>query len=144
MNIPSFERAKKTEVGRLELQARTFEQSTVKQISLLKIESGSDVLDAGCGTGCFARKVSIIVRPAIVRAVDIDPTFIEVARELSSYSSSSTNIEFKVGDIYNLEYPDGRLRCGILQIGACTSGRSWQGSLRISTGYEKRRTSGLA
>ena len=63
-----FRAGKEAEVGRLELQARTFEQSTVKQISLLKIESGSDVLDAGCGNGCFARKVSIIVRPAIVRA----------------------------------------------------------------------------
>lgn len=101
-----FRAGKEAEIERLELQARAFEISTAKQISLLKIKSGTDVLDAGCGTGSFARAVSILVRPKIVSAVDIDPTFIEAARRLSSNASSS-NIDFKIGDIHNLEYPDG-------------------------------------
>jgi len=94
---------KESEIARLELQAQTFQKSVEKQISLLKIRQGTKVLDAGCGTGSFARTVAKIVSPEIVMAIDIDQVFIEDARTRSK-AEGIANIDFRVGDIYNLDF----------------------------------------
>jgi len=99
-----FRAGKETEIVRLELQEKTFQESVTKQISLLEIKKGTKVLDAGCGTGSFARAVAKIVLPEVVKAIDIDQVFIEEARVLSN-KGGITNIDFRVGDLYNLDFP---------------------------------------
>jgi ubiquinone/menaquinone biosynthesis C-methylase UbiE len=98
-----FRAGNEAEIDRLELQERTFERSISKQISLLGIKHGTVILDAGCGTGSFSRAVSQIVTPAIVNAVDIEPRFV-VAAQRFSREAGIRNIDFKVGDIYNLDF----------------------------------------
>jgi SAM-dependent methyltransferase len=101
MEYSKFRAGKESEMTRLELQAKTFQESIAKQISLLGIEKGTKVLDAGCGTGSFARAIAKIVLPEVVEAVDIDQVFIEDARKLSE-KEGITNIDFKVSDISTL------------------------------------------
>ncbi len=93
------------ETERLELQAKSFRDSIQKQISLLGIKKDSNVLDAGCGTGSFARAIAPLVSPTKVRAIDIEPIFIEEAKRLSRINGIP-NIEFEIGDIQNLGFPD--------------------------------------
>ena len=100
-----FRAGKDLETKRLELQARPFRDSIQKQISLLGIKKYTNVLDAGCGTGSFSRAVAPIVSPQQVRAIDIEPIFIEDAIRLSRINGIP-NIEFEVGDTQNLRFPD--------------------------------------
>jgi ubiquinone/menaquinone biosynthesis C-methylase UbiE len=98
-----FRAGKVKEIERLELQANSFVEIFLKQISLLGIKSGMRVLDAGCGIGSFARQISPIVSPAQVLAVDIDSTFVEEAKKLSE-EQGRTNIRFEVGNIEDLNF----------------------------------------
>lgn len=99
-----FRAGKAEEMRRLELQAKSLESSIAKQVSLLGIKRGVDVLDAGCGTGSFARTLARIVFPTIVTGVDIDPQFIEEAKRLSE-KEGVRNLDFEVGDIHCLDFP---------------------------------------
>jgi ubiquinone/menaquinone biosynthesis C-methylase UbiE len=98
-----FRAGKEKEIERLELQAKSFAEIFHKQISLLGIKSETLVVDAGCGTGSFARQISPIVLPAQVLAVDIDSTFVEEAKKLSE-EQGRTNIRFEVGNIEDLNF----------------------------------------
>jgi ubiquinone/menaquinone biosynthesis C-methylase UbiE len=100
-----FRAGKDLEMQRLELQAKSFESSLPKQFSLLNIKKGMAVLDAGCGTGSFARSVAKLVPPGSVLGLDVDATFIQEAQRLSEKSGLS-NVDFKIGDVYNLEFAD--------------------------------------
>lgn len=97
-----FRAGKTSEVKRLELQAKSFEGTFSKQINLLRVRNGSKILDAGCGTGSFARLIAPIVAPERVIAVDIDPMFIQEAKNLAQ-KEGRNNIEFQVGNIENLD-----------------------------------------
>jgi len=98
-----FRAGKLKEIRRLETQARAFNDIFRKEIQLLKIQKGSRVLDAGCGTGSFARNIASIVSPEIVRAVDLDPVFIEEGRRLAA-SEGKTNIAFHTGNVEKLDF----------------------------------------
>src|SRR5579872_185536 len=101
-----YRSGKTSEIERLELQARTLGDSVQRQISLLGIQNSTRVLDAGCGTGSFARNVAKVVLPAKITAVDIEPIFIEEARRLASEEGIG-NIEFEVANLENLRFADG-------------------------------------
>ena len=62
---------KEQEVERLELQAKSFASGTDKEIQLLGIKSGVKVLDAGCGTGSFCRRIAKLVLPAMPVALQL-------------------------------------------------------------------------
>jgi ubiquinone/menaquinone biosynthesis C-methylase UbiE len=98
-----FRAGKSKEIERLELQAKSFSEIFEKQIQLLNVKKGSRVLDAGCGTGSFARNIASIVFPEIVSAVDIDSVFIEEAKRLAA-NEGKTNIAFHIGNIENLDF----------------------------------------
>jgi ubiquinone/menaquinone biosynthesis C-methylase UbiE len=72
---------------------------------LLNIKSRAKVLDAGCGTGSFARQVAPIVSPEKVTAIDIDPIFVEEAKKLAANEGIS-NATFQVGNIERLDFLD--------------------------------------
>jgi ubiquinone/menaquinone biosynthesis C-methylase UbiE len=97
---------KSKEIERLELQSKAFRDFILKQVSLLGIKSGTKVLDAGAGTGSFARIIAPIVSPARVAAVDIEPVFIEEARRLATTEHRISNIDFEVGDVEDLHFPN--------------------------------------
>jgi ubiquinone/menaquinone biosynthesis C-methylase UbiE len=101
-----FRSGKAIEVERLELQSKAFSDFILKQVSLLGIKSGTKVLDAGSGTGSFARTIAPIVSPARVTAIDIEPVFIEEARRLAKTEARISNIDFEVGDVEDLHFPD--------------------------------------
>jgi ubiquinone/menaquinone biosynthesis C-methylase UbiE len=101
-----FRSGKASEIKRLELEAKAFRDFILKQISTLGIKSGTKVLDAGCGTGSFARMIAPIASPARVTAVDIEPIFIGEARRRATRQETTSNIDFEVGDMESLRFPD--------------------------------------
>jgi ubiquinone/menaquinone biosynthesis C-methylase UbiE len=97
-----FRAGKSKEIERLELQAKSFSEVARKQIELLDIRRHNSVLDAGCGTGSFARQIAPIVSPAKVTALDIDTIFIDEAKKLSS-NKGLNNIDFQNGNIEDMK-----------------------------------------
>ncbi|SDF26475.1 MULTISPECIES: magnesium protoporphyrin IX methyltransferase [Thalassobaculum] len=59
--------------------------------------AGRRVLDAGCGTGSLA--VEAARRGALVTAIDISPTLIQLARERTPEDLGAGRVEFLVGDM---------------------------------------------
>jgi ubiquinone/menaquinone biosynthesis C-methylase UbiE len=100
-----YRSGKDLETERLELQTKSFRDSIQKQISLLGINKDTKVLDAGCGTGSFARTIAPLVSTTQLRAIDIEPIFVEEAIRLSGINGIP-NIKFEVGDIQSLGFPD--------------------------------------
>jgi magnesium-protoporphyrin O-methyltransferase len=58
---------------------------------------GRRILDAGCGTGAMA--VALAERGALVVAVDISPTLVQIARERLPRHLPSDRLEFVAGDM---------------------------------------------
>jgi magnesium-protoporphyrin O-methyltransferase len=58
---------------------------------------GRRILDAGCGTGAFA--VEAAKRGAIVTAIDLSPTLVQLARERLPTRLGQGEISFHVGDM---------------------------------------------
>ena len=58
---------------------------------------GRRILDAGCGTGAFA--VEAAKRGAIVVAIDLSPTLVQLARERLPSRLGQGEISFQVGDM---------------------------------------------
>lgn len=61
---------------------------------------GARILDAGCGTGAFARELA--ARGASVVATDLSSSLIEMAQQRSSQMSGRGSVEFVVGDMLQL------------------------------------------
>jgi len=100
------ETRRKQEAARLEAQAKAYEKITDMELKILGLKAGMKVLDAGCGTGVISRKMAKIVYPAEVHGVDIDEVFIEEAKRMAC-EEGIENVKFEVGDVNNLDYPDG-------------------------------------
>ena len=81
----------------LELRQRTAD--------LARIQSGEKVLDVGCGTGTLAIEVMPRVG-AKGRVFGIDPGEQQIARARSKAARRSLSIEFQVGVIEHLDFPD--------------------------------------
>ena len=61
------------------------------------------LLEAATGTGIFSLKLSNIV-PEIT-AIDLSPEMLEIAK-IKAKEQSTSNIDFREGDICNLQFPD--------------------------------------
>jgi ubiquinone/menaquinone biosynthesis C-methylase UbiE len=83
-------------------QVRKLRQRTV---NLAHIQPGDAVLDVGCGTGTLAMKVSRRVGRA-GRVVGIDPGTEQIARARSKAARRNLPIEFQIGVIEQLPFPD--------------------------------------
>ena len=66
--------------------------------------SGKEVLEVGCGTGYFTRKIAASARSAV--GMDYNPDYIAVAREKWP-RSAHPNLEFHVGNIIDLSAGTG-------------------------------------
>jgi ubiquinone/menaquinone biosynthesis C-methylase UbiE len=72
---------------------------------LAQIQSGEIVLDVGCGTGTLALEVSRRVG-ARGRVVGIDPGENQIARARGKATQRNLPIEFQIGVIEHLDFPD--------------------------------------
>jgi len=83
-----------------EVTKRKIEKKTKFLINACRIDSNSQVLEIGCGTGAYT---SILQRTgASIFAVDISPKMIEVARR----RGKQDNVLFGVADVMRLSFPD--------------------------------------
>jgi ubiquinone/menaquinone biosynthesis C-methylase UbiE len=97
---------KKEEATRLELQAVAFEPIIRQELQLLGLQKGMKVLDAGCGTGAISWMIAKEVVPGKDYGVDMDSVFLQEATKQAE-QKGITNIQFREGNICNLEYKDG-------------------------------------
>lgn len=72
---------------------------------LRHLKPGLDILDCGCGPGTITIGLAQAVSPGRVTGLDMETAQIERARELAA-KCSLTNIHFRVGNIYELPFPD--------------------------------------
>lgn len=83
-------------------QVRKLRQRTA---TLAHIQSGDAVLDVGCGTGTLAMEVARRVGTA-GRVAGIDPGTEQIARARSKAARRHVPIEFQIGVIEQLPFPD--------------------------------------
>ncbi len=76
-----------------------------KTASLARLQPGDKVLDVGCGTGTLAIEVQQRVG-ATGRAFGVDPGAQQIARARSKAARRNLPIEFKIGVIEHLDFPD--------------------------------------
>jgi demethylmenaquinone methyltransferase/2-methoxy-6-polyprenyl-1,4-benzoquinol methylase/phosphoethanolamine N-methyltransferase len=73
--------------------------------ALAQIQPGEKVLDVGCGTGTLAMEVETLVG-ATGRVFGIDPGAQQIARARSKAARRNLPVEFQVGVIEHLDFPD--------------------------------------
>jgi ubiquinone/menaquinone biosynthesis C-methylase UbiE len=83
-------------------------------LELANLQGGECLLDAGCGTGMLALRIAVQYPDCIVHGVDISPKMIAVARREAETQGLAVN--FRVGSITDLPYPDGSFDVAITNI----------------------------
>ena len=76
-----------------------------RTVTLARLHPGETVLDVGCGTGTLAIEVQRHVGSA-GRVVGIDPSSEQIARARAKAARRRVSIEFQVGVIEQLAFPD--------------------------------------
>ena len=79
-------------------------------IQLLALKPGMEVLDVGCGTGDDAREMATTVG-GNGRVVGIDLSDTLITESKSRMAGSSLRIEFLIGDVRKLKFPDASFDC---------------------------------
>ena len=73
---------------------------------LPNLKSGMNLLDCGCGQGNITMGLAEAVSPGNVTGIDVGEPSIERARAAAN-DNGVTNVEFHVGSVYELPFPDG-------------------------------------
>jgi ubiquinone/menaquinone biosynthesis C-methylase UbiE len=71
-----------------------------------RLSPGSVLLDVGCGPGTITADLAALVAPGRVVAIDAAAGVLDGARQLAE-ERGLDNVEFVVGDVNALEFPDG-------------------------------------
>lgn len=76
----------------------------VKEVlKALDIKVKEKILDCGCGEGLYLLAINETSQDAEIYGFDIDSASIEIAKK---HLAKSTNVDFKIGNICNMPYPD--------------------------------------
>jgi len=73
---------------------------------LASLTPGLDLLDVGCGPGTITVELAELVAPGRVVGIDAASDVIGVARELPAARPGGAAVEFRVGDVYDLDFDD--------------------------------------
>lgn len=79
--------------------------ATQALLESIEVDAGSRVLDIGCGIGGAARAISTATGCAVV-GVDLTPSFVETAGDLSELVGLSERTRFEVADATALPFDD--------------------------------------
>jgi ubiquinone/menaquinone biosynthesis C-methylase UbiE len=96
--VPVYNRAFRVLMGRAH---DTFRE---RVLELAAPENGEHLLDAGCGTGLTALRIAARHPGCKVHGIDISPRMIDAARQEAEKQGLA--VEFRVGSITGLSYPD--------------------------------------
>ena len=83
-------------------------------LELAALEGSECVLDAGCGTGMMALRIAAQYPNCTVHGIDLSPKMIAVARR--DAEERGLAVDFRVGSITDLPYPDDSLDVVITNI----------------------------
>jgi SAM-dependent methyltransferase len=89
------------------LRAHTWRTAANSAAYLLpQLKSGMALLDVGCGPGTITTDLAALVAPGRVVAVDFVPAVLEQARKRAEEAGYGDRIEFRAGDVHELDFPD--------------------------------------
>ena len=97
-------------ITRLEARGKhpSFDKMLQEYLAAMGIDSASNVLDIGCGTGVAAR--AIVHRRGFsgkVMGIDLSPYLVAAATRLSAEEGVGNRVEFHAGDTHSLDLADG-------------------------------------
>ena len=90
------------------LQKYLFEPAHNALLEQVDANGIRDILDIGCGTGVFARRIVAAFEDATVEGLDLSQEMIRVAREKTT---DCGRMKFTVGDSEHLPFDDGAFDC---------------------------------
>jgi SAM-dependent methyltransferase len=96
-------------ITRLEFRGKdpTFNSFRDAYLDRMHLELAGSVLDLGCGTGVVTR--AVLRRPEFggrIAGVDQSPPLVEAARRIAEEEGLGGMIDFRVGDVHALDFPD--------------------------------------
>ncbi|MEN0063170.1 MAG: methyltransferase domain-containing protein [Myxococcota bacterium] len=98
----------------LERDNREAEENPAKLMALLKLKPGQSVLDLGCGSGYYARRMAREVGPkGTVYCVDLQPEMLTIA-EQHAKEAGLTNLRFVQGAVDRIPLPDASIDLALL------------------------------
>lgn len=75
-------------------------------VKYCRIKPGMELLDVGCGTGCFTRYIAGGAKGLRITGIDNDAAFIRHALELAEKNGLAGRLEFITGDACALPFPE--------------------------------------
>jgi ubiquinone/menaquinone biosynthesis C-methylase UbiE len=87
------------------LGGRGHEAFRQRIVELAALSGDEHLLDAGCGTGLMALRIAAQYSGCTVQGIDLSPRMIAVARH--DATAQGLAVDFRVGSIVDLPYPDG-------------------------------------
>jgi ubiquinone/menaquinone biosynthesis C-methylase UbiE len=96
------------------LMGRAHDTFRERMLELAAPENGEHLLDAGCGTGLTALRIAERHPGCTVHGIDISPRMIDAARQ--DAEKQGLAVEFRVGSITGLPYPDAAFEVVITNI----------------------------
>jgi SAM-dependent methyltransferase len=109
------------------LGGRGHEAFRRRVLELADLEDGECLLDAGCGTGMLALRIAAQYLDCTVHGIDLSSKMIAVARR--DAETQGLAVDFRVGSITDLPYPDGSF--DIESQTSCTITSTWRRSGRL-------------
>ncbi len=95
---------------------RFFSESARNMAALLYLRGDEHVLDVACGTGHASIAIAHMLPAGRVTAVDFSAGMLAQARQKTA-SMNIGNIEFREGDMQNLEFPDSSFDAAVCSFG---------------------------